>query len=81
VRARKGHPVGEQMRRAREAAGLTLREVAIGSGSTVSAPGLCMVEKGHRYPSLRTLEAVARVLDVDIVVGPGGVAVRRREEP
>jgi transcriptional regulator with XRE-family HTH domain len=73
-------PVGEQLRAAREQAGLSLREVVARSGGKVgSAAALSMIETGARYPSLRTLEGLARALRLTITIGQSGVEVRRQK--
>jgi transcriptional regulator with XRE-family HTH domain len=69
--------IGTQLRDAREAVALPLREVADRSGGRVTAGGLSLIEQGKRYPNLRTLEALAAVLGVTITVRPKGVDVTR----
>lgn len=69
--------VGTKLRQARESAGLSLRDVAAASSGRISAGGLSLVERGEHYPSLRTLEALARVLRVRITVTPRGVTLAK----
>jgi transcriptional regulator with XRE-family HTH domain len=72
-----GVVIGTQLREAREAAGLSLRDVAAASDDRITAGGLSLIEQGQRYPTLRTLEALASVLRVTISVRPKGVDVTR----
>jgi transcriptional regulator with XRE-family HTH domain len=60
--------LGEELRAVREARGLTVRDCAEKSG--ISHPALVAIENGDRYPSLRTLEALAHCLNVNFVIGP-----------
>jgi transcriptional regulator with XRE-family HTH domain len=57
-----GETIGEKLHNARELRGLSLREVSVATGAGVTAAGLSRIERGHRYPSLRTLEHVLHVL-------------------
>jgi hypothetical protein len=65
---RDGMSLGLQLRRARSGAGLSLRDVAQRTGGTLSPGALSLIETGKRYPSLRTLETLARVLNLVITV-------------
>jgi transcriptional regulator with XRE-family HTH domain len=56
--------IGAAIRDRRKRLGLTLQHVARRSG--LSAPFLSQVERNQAYPSLLSLEAVARALEVDI---------------
>lgn len=56
-------PLGERLRARRKALGLTLQAVADGAGLT--AGFISQVERGLAAPSLSSLTAIARVLDLD----------------
>jgi transcriptional regulator with XRE-family HTH domain len=76
--------IGLQLQEARESAGLSLREVCrrtgeVDSRERVSPAALSRIENGLRYPSLRTLEALAKTLSVQVSVGPEGVTVKGRK--
>jgi transcriptional regulator with XRE-family HTH domain len=76
--------IGLQLQEARESAGLSLREVCRRTGEPgnperVSPAALSRIENGLRYPSLRTLEALAKTLRVQVSVGPDRVTVKRRK--
>lgn len=60
--------LGEDIRRAREAAGLGVRELAAITG--LSPEAISGIERKRRYPSLQTLEALATALNIRIVIGP-----------
>lgn len=76
--------VGQAIRRAREAAGLSMR--ALARASEVSQPFLSQVEKGETSPSLSSLYRLAHALGVSPsqlmppVSPPRGVSVLRRGE-
>lgn len=76
--------VGHAIRRAREAAGLSMR--ALARRSEMSQPFLSQVEKGATSPSLSSLYRLAHALGVSPselmppVSGPRGVTVLRRGE-
>jgi transcriptional regulator with XRE-family HTH domain len=73
--------LGEQLRAAREQAGLSLREViGLSGGKLRSAAALSMIETGKRHPSLRTLEGLSKALGISIVIDPTRVAVRRSKK-
>lgn len=50
--------IGEQVRKLRQGAGLTTRELAEIVG--VTDPCITRIELDHNYPRLRTLESIAR---------------------
>lgn len=56
--------IGDAIRDRRKRMGLTLQQVAKRAG--LSAPFLSQVERSQAYPSLLSLEALARALEVDI---------------
>lgn len=58
------HPLGERLREQRRALGLTLKEVADGSGLSVGF--ISQIERGIAAPSLSSLVAVARVLGTEV---------------
>lgn len=60
--------LGAELRRARERAGLGVRELATLAG--LSPEAVSAIERGRRYPSLQTLEALAHALNIRIVIGP-----------
>jgi transcriptional regulator with XRE-family HTH domain len=57
-------PMGERLRAARQARGLTLRELAIRLG--VSPSMISQIETGRASPSVSTLYAIANELDVSL---------------
>jgi transcriptional regulator with XRE-family HTH domain len=62
--ARERAPIGAAIRDRRKRLGLTLQQVAELSG--LSAPFLSQVERNQASPSLLSLEALARALDVEL---------------
>jgi transcriptional regulator with XRE-family HTH domain len=60
--------LGDDLRRLREARGLGVRELADRAG--ISHASLVALESAKRYPSLRTLEALASALHMNVVIGP-----------
>lgn len=59
--------VGEAIREAREAAGLTQRELAERIGT--QQPAIARLESDGSSPSIRTLRAIAEALGVDLEIG------------
>src|SRR3954467_8793055 len=55
-------PIGPRIRALRDAGGLSLRDLAEGSG--VSAPMLSQVERGETSPTLAVAERIAKGLDL-----------------
>jgi transcriptional regulator with XRE-family HTH domain len=72
----KVNSIGTDLRLARQATGLSLREAA--KRASLSVGALSLLERDQRYPSLRSLEALARVLGVVFTVSPEGVVVTAR---
>jgi transcriptional regulator with XRE-family HTH domain len=70
--------IGSGLRHARELAGLSLRGVASATEGRLTAGALSLIERGHRYPSLRSLEALALALRVVIKISPAGVSVEQQ---
>ena len=60
--------LGPALQAVRISRGHSLRETAEKAGLSVEA--VSAVERGVRYPSLRTLECLAMALNITIVVGP-----------
>jgi transcriptional regulator with XRE-family HTH domain len=60
--------LGGELRLLRERQGLSLREVA--RQAQISPEALSSIESGKRYPSLRTLEALAGALRIQVIIGP-----------
>jgi transcriptional regulator with XRE-family HTH domain len=60
--------IGEELRAIREKRGVSARTMAREAG--ISSSTLQAIESGARYPSLRTLEALAECLRISIVIGP-----------
>ncbi|WP_159587259.1 cupin domain-containing protein [Chelativorans xinjiangense] len=58
------HPLGERLRKRRRTLGLTLKEVAVGSGLSVGF--ISQIERGIAAPSLSSLVSVARVLGTEV---------------
>ncbi|MDE2793053.1 MAG: XRE family transcriptional regulator [Paracoccaceae bacterium] len=73
-------PVGIPLRNRRKELGLTLQAVADGAGLSVGF--ISQVERDLTSPSLTSLLAIARVLDIgvaDILVAPGGESPMTRQ--
>ena len=60
--------LGRELCLVREQRGLSIRELASRAG--VSHEAISAIERGIRYPSLQTLEALAPALDINIIIGP-----------
>lgn len=60
--------LGAELRTIREGQGLSLRAAAERAG--LSREALSSLERGARYPTLRTLEALCTVLNIRIVITP-----------
>lgn len=60
--------LGAELRVIRERQSLTLRSLATMTG--LSPEAISSVERGGRYPSLRTLECLAEGLHIFIIIGP-----------
>jgi transcriptional regulator with XRE-family HTH domain len=56
--------IGENVRKAREGAGLTQDEIEKRTG--IAAPHLSRLEAGRHLPSLKTVKRVAEALGVDV---------------
>lgn len=67
--------LGDELRQAREREGLSVREAARLAG--LSAEAVSAIERGQRYPSLRTLECLAQALQITIVIGPDETILER----
>lgn len=65
--------LGRELCLIRERRGLSIREMSVESG--VSREAISAIERGDRYPSLQTLEALVRVLNVTVVVGPAETVI------
>jgi HTH-type transcriptional regulator/antitoxin HipB len=66
-RARRALELGEQIRRLREARGVSQAELGRRIGST--QPAIARLEAGRVTPTLETLDRVAAALEVELVVG------------
>lgn len=60
--------IGEELRAIRERRGVSARGAAKEAG--ISPSTLNAIEGGSRYPSLRTLEALAECLRINVIIGP-----------
>ena len=60
--------IGPELRAVREQLGITREACAEAGGLSLSV--LEKLERGDRYPSLRTLEALAACLGVSIIITP-----------
>lgn len=60
--------LGAELRLIRESQGLSIRDLASRAG--LSAEAVSAIERGARYPNLSTLESLASVLEVTVVIGP-----------
>lgn len=82
-RRRSGLPLGERIKSRRKALGLTLQQLADLSG--LSAPFISQAERDLTTPSLVSLLALAKALDVDIdhfmVIPDNGEIVHRAAAP
>ena len=58
--------IGDVIREAREAAGLSQRELADRMG--MAQPNLVPLERGRKSPTVRTLEKMADALGCDLVI-------------
>lgn len=75
---------GRYLREAREARGLTLRDLA--RRARVAESSVCDIEKGRRRPSLPAARRLAGALNLDVhevfaragIVTPAGIAYLRR---
>jgi transcriptional regulator with XRE-family HTH domain len=65
--------LGGELRTLRETRGLGLVEVSEAAG--ISESTLKKIEAGSRYPSLRTLEALADCLHMNVVIGPAETVI------
>ena len=73
-RARRAFELGEEVRRLREATGLTQLELARRIGST--QPAVARLEAGGVAPTIETLERIAAALDLELAV-----RFKRRKQP
>lgn len=60
--------IGAEIRTLRERRGLSQRQVADHAG--VSLSSIKAIESGERYPTLRTLEALADCLQMTVTITP-----------
>lgn len=78
--------LGEQMAKARRERGLSLEQVSAavsaagvkderGKPLTLNSSALSRIERGQKFPSLRTMQAVAHALGVCFVITSDGVEV------
>jgi ribosome-binding protein aMBF1 (putative translation factor) len=73
-RARRAFELGEEVRRLREAAGLSQMELARRIRST--QPAIARLEAGGVAPTIETLERIAAALGLDLAV-----SFKRRKQP
>lgn len=69
--------LGEELSLIRERRGLSIRDLSAESG--VSREAISAIERGVRYPSLQTLEALAHVLNISIVIGPSETVIEAED--
>jgi transcriptional regulator with XRE-family HTH domain len=69
--------LGRELCDARERRGLSIRELSAGSG--VSREAISAIERGDRYPSLQTLEALAHALNISVIIGPDETVVEAED--
>lgn len=60
--------LGAEIRAIRERRGLSQADVA--EAGHISREAVAAIERGERYPNLRTLEAIAECLQVTFVISP-----------
>lgn len=60
--------LGMELREIRERLGLS--QAQVGKAAHVSREAIATIERGERYPNLRTLEGIASCLRIRIVIGP-----------
>jgi len=65
--------LGSELRAIRETRGLTVRDLA--ERADVSPEAVSAIERGARYPNLRTLEQIAEVLRIRIIIGPSETVI------
>lgn len=70
--------IGPQLRAARRAARMSLRDAATAAGD-ISRATISQVETGRQQPGLPALRALAKVYDVVVVIDKHGAAVASRE--
>ena len=63
-------PLVEVLREAREAAGMTQRQLAVRLGSRWSQTAVSQWESGQKLPGLRSLRRWADTLGFDVVLAP-----------
>lgn len=68
MRGQRTPTLGRDLCDARERRGLSIRELSTESG--VSREAISAIERGARYPSLQTLEALCHALNISVVIGP-----------
>lgn len=69
--------LGEELSLIRERRGLSIRDLSAESG--VSREAISAIERGVRYPSLQTLEALAHVLNISIIIGPSETVIEAED--
>lgn len=65
--------LGKDLCEARERRGLSIRDLSADSG--VSREAISAIERGDRYPSLQTLEALCHALTISVIIGPDETVV------
>ncbi len=63
---------GEQLRDIRETIGLSQRAVTALTGNAISGAALSRIERNERYPTLHTIESLARALGLRVTVTAEG---------
>jgi transcriptional regulator with XRE-family HTH domain len=69
--------LGRELCDARERRGLSIRELS--AESAVSREAISAIERGDRYPSLQTLEALAHALNISVIIGPDETVVEAED--
>jgi len=71
--------VGTQLRAARKALGVGIRGAAKATDGELTSAGLSLIERDKHSPRVNSLRALAKALDLTIVIDADGIAVFTRK--